>query len=41
MLPTEPLKIDLMRLEVVRTGADAATDPPGRVLELSIEGSFV
>jgi hypothetical protein len=41
MLPTEPLKIDLIRLEVVRTFVGEATDPRGRVLELSIEGSFV
>jgi hypothetical protein len=41
MLPTEPLKIDLMRLEVVLALAGMAADPAGRVLELSIEGSFV
>jgi hypothetical protein len=40
-LPTEPLKIDLIRLEVVRSFAGAAADPRGRVLALSIEGSFV
>jgi hypothetical protein len=41
MLPTEPLKIDLIRLAVVRSLGGAAADPRGRVLELSIEGSFV
>jgi hypothetical protein len=41
MLPTEPLKIDLMRLEVLRSFAGAAADPRGRALELSIEGSFI
>jgi hypothetical protein len=41
MLPTDPLKIDLIRLEVVRSCAGAAADPRGRELELSIEGSFM
>jgi hypothetical protein len=41
MLPTEPLKIDLMRLEVVLSLAGVAADPSGRELELSIEGSFI
>jgi len=41
MLPTDPLKIDLIRLEVVRSFAGAAADPRGKVLELSIEGSFI
>jgi hypothetical protein len=41
MLPTEPLKIDLMRLDVVRSLAGTAADPRGRALELSIEGSFI
>jgi hypothetical protein len=36
MLPTDPLKIDLIRLEVVRSFAGAAADPRGRELELSI-----
>jgi hypothetical protein len=41
MLPTEPLKIDLIRLAVVLSLAGAAADPRGRALELSIEGSFI
>jgi hypothetical protein len=36
MLPTEPLKMDLIRLEVVFSFGVAGTDPAGRVLELSI-----